>query len=110
MKKIPSLSDDAIEITKNVSSISNETNELLTKVRPEVEKLAQSVGGISDMVNNVTRNLDIAADKVTGAVSNVTDTVSDTAKTIHLNANNVVDYFYIIKEVLEVVKTTFFGK
>lgn len=110
MKKIPAISDDAIKITANVSSISSEASELLTNVKPEVEKLAQSVGGVSNTVNNVTRNLDLAADKVTGAVSNVTDTVSDTAKTIHLNANNVVDYFYILKEVIEVIKTTFFGK
>ena len=110
MKKIPAISDDAIKITANVSSISSEANELLTNVKPEVEKLAQSVGGVSNTVNNVTRNLDLAADKVTGAVSNVTDTVNDTAKTIHLNANNVVDYFYILKEVIEVIKTTLFGK
>lgn len=106
-KKVPKLTDDATEIAANVNLISGEASELIVAARPEVEKLVGTVGSITNTVDDISRSVDHTTLKLTNTVSNVSDTISDTAKTISLNANNVVDYFYILKEVLEAIKDVF---
>lgn len=110
IKKVPMLTDDAVEIAKNVNSISNDTSELLSSAKPEVERLLGTVSQITNTVEDISRSVDTTTLKLSSTVSNVTDTISDTAKTISLNANNVVDYFYIFKELVEVIKEIFIKK
>lgn len=110
IKKVPMLTDDAVEIAKNVNSISNDTSELLSSAKPEVERLLGTVSQITNTVEDISRSVDNTTLKLTSTVSNVTDTISDTAKTISLNANNVFDYFYIFKELVEVIKEIFIKK
>lgn len=107
MKKVPKLTSDAVEITANVNLISGEASELIVAARPEVERLVGTVGSITNTVNDISRSLDHTTLKLTSTVSNVSDTISDTAKTISLNANNVVDYFYILREVVEAIRDVF---
>ncbi|WBW50219.1 hypothetical protein O6R05_01280 [Peptoniphilus equinus] len=107
MKKIPSLTTNAVEITDNINLISGEATELVVVARPEVEKLVGTVGTITNTVDDISRSVDHTALKLTSTISNVTDSVSDTAKVVSLNANNVVDYFYILREVLEALRDVF---
>lgn len=107
LKKVPKLTDNAVEITSNVNLISSEASELVVIARPEVERLVGTVSSVTNTVDDISRSVDHTTLKLTNTVSSVSDTISDTAKTISLNANNVVDYFYILKEVVEALKDVF---
>ncbi|EFI41385.1 MULTISPECIES: hypothetical protein [Peptoniphilus] len=110
IKKVPALTDNAVEITNNLGTISSETSEIMVSAKPEIEKLISSVGSITNTVSDISRSVDTTALKLTNTVSNVSDTISDTAKTISVNANNVIDYFYILKEIVESLKEVFLSK
>ncbi|MGO3752310.1 MAG: hypothetical protein ACTJGH_06125, partial [Peptoniphilaceae bacterium] len=107
IKKVPTLSDNAVEITNNVNLISGEASELVVNARPEIDRLISTVGTITNTVNDISRTVDTTTLKVTSTLSDVSDTISDTSKTISLNANNIIDYFYILKEVVESIKDVF---
>lgn len=106
-RKVPALTDNAVEITNNVSIISSETQGLISNAKPEVERLIGTVGNITNTVDDISRSVDVTTLKLTNTVSNVSDTISDTAKTISLNADNIVDYFYILREVAQAIKDVF---
>lgn len=110
IKKVPTLSDNAVEITNNVNLISGEASELVVNARPEIDRLISTVGTITNTVNDISRTVDTTTLKVTSTLSDVSDTISDTSKTISLNANNIIDYFYILKEVVESIKDVFLKK
>lgn len=110
IKKVPTLSDNAVEITNNVNLISGEVSELAVSARPEIDRLISTVGTITNTVNDISRTVDTTTLKVTSTLSDVSDTISDTSKTISLNANNIIDYFYILKEVVESIKDVFLKK
>lgn len=110
IKTIPSIVDNANEISKSVSVISTDAKSLVSDMKPEVEKIITTVGGVTDTVNLVTRQVDDTSLKVSNTINNISDTIGDTARTVRLNADNAIDYFYIIKEVLLSLKEVFLGK
>ncbi len=110
IKKVPSLTENALEITENVNIITKDTQELMSASKPELEKVAKAAGNVVETIDDISRSVDTAAMKMTSTVSNVSDTINDTVKTVSTNANNVIDYFYIGKEVFDSVKSIFFSK
>lgn len=110
IKKLPELTDNANEISLNANRISADTADMLKDIKPEVERLMVTVGGVSDTVQGLTHTIDTTTLKLTDTVSDITDSISDTAKTISFNANNIIDYFYILREVLEALRDVFLKK
>lgn len=110
IKKVPTLTESALEITENVNIITKDTQELMSASKPELEKVAKAAGNVAETIDDISRSVDTAAMKMTSTVSNVSDTINDTVKTVSVNANNIIDYFYIGKEVFDSVKSIFFSK
>ena len=107
IKTVPSIMDNAKDISTNVNSISTDATKLVNDVKPEIEKVVATVGSVSDTVNGITRKVDDTSLRVSNTVMNVSDVISDTAKTISLSSNNAIDYFYILREVAKTVKEVF---
>ncbi|MDO5715466.1 MAG: hypothetical protein Q4P25_02695 [Tissierellia bacterium] len=107
IKTIPALVDNAKDISGNVNIISADATHLVQEVKPEIEKVMGAVGSVSDTVNGITRRVDDTTERVACSVNYVSDTVSDAAKTITLNADNAMDYFYIVREVVAALKDVF---
>ena len=93
-----------MESQKNVNKITDDATELVDNSKPEIAKVMGAVGNVSDTVNGIARKVDTTSLKVTNTVNNVSDVVSDTAKTVSLNVDNVIDYFYIFKEIVATLK------
>ncbi|MBP2026178.1 hypothetical protein [Peptoniphilus stercorisuis] len=110
IKKVPTLTDNAVDITNNVNIITKESSEIVTAARPDVEKIVSAAGNVAQTVDDISRTVDTTTLKVKSTVSNVSDTISDTAKTISINANNIIDYFYIAREVVYAIKDVFLSK
>ncbi|MDD7363273.1 MAG: hypothetical protein SPI65_07325 [Peptoniphilus sp.] len=100
-QKLPTITDNATIVTANASRITTDATEMIEIVKPEVEKVASTVGDVTETVDSVVRKVDQTSSKIQNTADVVSDSISDTAKTISFNANNVVDYFYILREVLE---------
>lgn len=103
-QKLPTITDNATIISSNVSRITTDATEIVEVVKPEVEKIAVTVGDVTGTVDSVARKVDQTSLKLQNTANVVSDSISDTAKTISFNANNVVDYFYIMREVLESIR------
>lgn len=103
-QKIPTLTDNATVITTNASRLSTDVSEMVEVVKPEVEKIATTVGGVTNTVDDISRSVDETALRLSNTAAVVSDSINDTAKTISFNANNIVDYFYIMREVLEALR------
>lgn len=110
IKKVPILTDNAMDITQNVNILTKDTSEIITAAKPELEKVINAAGNVAQTVDDISRTVDITTIKVKDTVSNVSDTITDTAKTISVNANNVIDYFYIAKEVINTIKDVFLSR
>ncbi|MDO5301499.1 MAG: hypothetical protein Q4E76_03260 [Tissierellia bacterium] len=104
MQKIPTLTDNATILTNNASRLSTDAAEMAQVVKPEVEKIAGTVGQLTGTVDDIARSVDETTLRLSNTARVVSDSVSDTAKTISFNANNIVDYFYILREVLEALR------
>ena len=48
IKKVPSLTENALEITENVNIITKDTQELMSASKPELEKVAKAAGNKVD--------------------------------------------------------------
>ena len=110
IKKVPTLTDNAVGITENVNSITKDTQEIVSTAKPDVEKVTKAAGNVAETVDDITRSVDETSLKLKTTVANLSDTISDTANTISVNANNVIDYFYILKEVINTIKEVFLSK
>lgn len=103
-QKLPTITDNATIVTANASRLSTDATEMVEIVKPEVEKIATTVGDVTETVDSVARQVDHTSLKLKNTADVVSDSISDTAKTISFNANNVVDYFYILREVMEALR------
>lgn len=103
-RKIPTITDNATVITANASRITTDTTELIETVKPEVEKIAASVGQVSGTVDDVARSIDETSNRVSDTVNVVSDSISTTAQTISFNADNIFDYLYMMREVIEAIR------
>ena len=101
MQKLPTITDNVTIISSNASRLTTDATEMVEVVKPEVEKIAVTVGDVTGTVDSVARTVDQTSLKLKNTADVVSDSISDTAKTISFNANNVVDYFDIMREVLE---------
>lgn len=110
LKELPIIAGNAEKISGDVSKITGDVNGLVEEVKPQVEKLAVTVGDVGDTVDGLSKKVDTVALRVSDTVVDISDTISDTAKTISINANNVIDYFYILREVLEALRDVLFKK
>lgn len=110
MKKVPDIANNANKISADVAVITGEATHLVNEVKPEVEKLVATVGNVSNTVDGISKKVDTTALRVSDTVVDISDSISDTAKTISINANNVVDYFYILREVIEAIRDVFLSK
>lgn len=110
LEQMPIITENASEISKNAATISRKASEIIVTTKPEIEKLVTTVGDVAETVDGLTKSVDKSTISVMNMVVDVSEAVSDTAKNISLNANNVIDYFYIFKEILESLKEVFLRK
>ncbi len=108
VKRFPSITNNVDKISTDAASISGEVDGLVTTIKPEVERLSGSISKVSDTVDNLTGRVDETSLRVRDTVDDISGTISDTAKTISVNANNVIDYFYILREVIDALRDVFF--
>lgn len=107
VKRLPSISNNVDKISTDTASITGEVNGLVTTVKPEVEKLSGTLAKVTDTVDDLTGRVDATSLQVQNTLTDISGSISDTAKTISVNANNVIDYFYIIREVIEALRDVF---
>lgn len=110
MKKIPRIANNADKVSSDMAKITGEVNLLVDEVKPEVQKLTATVSNVSTTVDGISKKMDTTALKVSETVTDISDSVSDTAKTISINANNIIDYFYILREVIEALRDVFLSR
>ncbi|MCD1146703.1 hypothetical protein LQU94_01055 [Peptoniphilus sp. KCTC 25270] len=103
-KKLPTITDNVTVISTNASRLTTDATEMVEVVKPEVERIAVTVGGVTDTVDDIARSVDETTLRLTSTAAVVSDSINDTARTISFNANNIVDYFYILREVLEALR------
>ncbi len=108
IKRVPSITNNVDKISADTAVITGEANQLVTTVKPEVERLSKTLSRVSDTVDDVSNRVDTTSLKVQTTLADVSDSISDTAKTISINANNVIDYFYILREVIDALRDVFF--
>lgn len=80
-------------ISKNINDITEETNNTLRRVSPDIEALIHNSGKISGSVTSITESVDSIS---TGIV--------DTVGIFRGNKSNFTDYLAIAKEVFEILK------
>lgn len=107
VKRLPSISNNVDKISTDTASITGEVNGLVTTIKPEVEKLSGTLAKVTDTVDDLTGRVDATSLQVQNTLTDISGSISDTAKTISVNANNVIDYFYIIREVIEALRDVF---
>ena len=107
VKRLPSISNNVDKISTDAASITGEVNGLVTNIKPEVERLSGTIGKVTDTVDDLTGRVDATSLQVQNTLTDISGSISDTAKTISVNANNVIDYFYILREVIEALKDVF---
>lgn len=107
VKRLPSITNNVDKISTDAASITGEVNGLVTTIKPEVQKLSGTIAKVSDTVDDVTGRVDATSVQVQNTLADISGSISDTAKTISVNANNVIDYFYILREVIEALKDVF---
>lgn len=110
IKQVPQIAQHANKISSDVAVISGEANHLVGEIKPEVQKLAATMSNVSDTVDGISHRLDTTALVVSNTVNDISGNISDTAKTISINANNVIDYFYILREVIEALRDVFLSR
>ncbi len=81
-------------ISKNINMITEEANNTLKKVSPDVEALIQNSGKISGSVSSITDSVDL-----------ISVGVADTLGFFGGNKTGFTDYVVIAKEIFEFIKS-----
>lgn len=80
--------------------ISEQAEEMLKAVAPDVSKIVGQVSTIVDGAQGLTTD-------VTDTVHYLTDSVSDTVSSVKHGFSSAQDYLYYISEIVDIVKNTF---
>lgn len=97
-KQIDSVVKELPGISNNINSITSNLNHTLEDITPAINSITKNINNLSGKIDNVT-------DKATDTIDIVSDSISEAAYSIQYNIKNVDNYFKILMEIIETVKS-----
>lgn len=94
------------EITTNINKLTSETTKLVSEMSPDISGVVHNVNGITSKIDDIANIVDKTGHTVEDTVELLTDTIADTALAFQFNAKNVTSYIEIIKEIIEIVRSS----
>jgi methyl-accepting chemotaxis protein len=94
------------EITANINKLTSESTKLVSEMSPDISGLVHNVNGITSKIDDIANIVDKTGHTVEDTVGLFTDTLAETALAFQFNAKNVTSYIEIIKEIIDIVRSS----
>jgi methyl-accepting chemotaxis protein len=105
-KELDSTIKQLPEITANINKLTSETTKLVSEMSPDISGVVHNVNGITSKIDDIANIVDKTGHTVEDTVGLLTDTLAETALAFQFNAKNVTSYIEIIKEIIEIVRSS----
>ena len=91
-------------LLKNLEGISQNANDLMEEVSPDIANFTKNASDISERMGSVSSTVESTALKAADTLDVVSGSISDTAYAFSSNVNSIDRYIGIVLEVLEQIK------